>query len=65
MMTPMNPLGWMVADPPREVVPMNDIRDHVPGMRCACQPEVDEYLTVVHNSFDRREDYEQKRRRHQ
>lgn len=65
MMSPFNPLGWMAADAPREVVPMNDIREHTSGMRCICQPEVDECMTIIHSAFDRREDYEQKRRRHQ
>jgi hypothetical protein len=61
---PFNPLAWTLLHPqPAEVVPMNDIREHVPGMRCWCRPEVDEASTIVHQALDRRDDFMERRRR--
>jgi hypothetical protein len=61
---PFNPLAWTTFhQPPVEVVPMNDIREHVPGMRCWCQPEVDDCLVIIHNALDRRDEFMTKRRR--
>lgn len=60
---PPSPLGWTEFDPPRELVPLNDVRQHVQGMRCWCDPEVDETMTVIHRACDRREDYIQGRRK--
>jgi hypothetical protein len=48
---------------PNEVVPLNDIREHVPGMHCWCRPEVDETMLTIHNALDRRDDYMEGRRR--
>lgn len=60
---PPSPLAWMVMSTPPEVVPGNDIVAHTPGMRCWCNPWVDEQLTIVHNAKDGRDDYIEKRRR--
>ncbi len=45
------------------VYPVNDFRQHVlEGATCWCRPEVDEeYMLVIHNSMDRREEYEEGR----
>jgi hypothetical protein len=42
------------------VIPTNDLREHVASTDCWCKPtEDDEYPTVwVHNSMDRREEFE-------
>lgn len=61
---PPSPLAWTVFDPPREFMPMNDIREHVPGMACWCNPEVDETMAIIHRALDRREDYMAGHRRH-
>lgn len=60
---PYSPLAWTVMERPGEVVPMNDIRDHITGMRCWCKPEVDECMTTIHNALDRRDDFMAGRRR--
>lgn len=60
---PPSPLAWTVFDPPHEYIPMNDIVEHTPGMKCVCRPEVDETMAIVHRAVDRREDYMEKRRR--
>jgi hypothetical protein len=60
---PPSPLAWVVMERPNEVVPLNDIREHVPGMRCWCKPEVDDCLITIHNALDRRDDFLEKRRR--
>jgi hypothetical protein len=60
---PFSPLAWTVMGQPNEVVPMNDIREHVQGMRCWCSPDVDESMTIIHNALDRRDDYMEGRRR--
>jgi hypothetical protein len=52
------------------VHPLDDLRDHVtsgwPANRCWCNPNVEEQdgggTLVVHNSMDRREEYEQGRK---
>lgn len=51
------------------VHPRDDLRDHVtsgwPARRCWCNPCVEEQdggTLVVHNSMDRREEYEQGRK---
>ena len=42
------------------VYPVNDLREHVlDGVTCWCRPELDEECgLVIHNSMDRREEYE-------
>jgi hypothetical protein len=42
------------------VVPLNDLREHIASLDCWCKPtEEDEWPDVlVHNSMDRREEYE-------
>lgn len=60
---PYSPLAWQALSNPAEVVPMNDIREHVPGMRCWCCPDVDETMVIVHNALDRRDEFMEKRRR--
>lgn len=60
---PPNPLAWTAFNPPHEYMPMNDIRDHTSGMRCWCEPEVDETMAIVHRAIDRRDEYMEGRRR--
>lgn len=47
------------------VTPRDDLREHIDGMDCWCRPERHpEFLTIViHNSMDRREEYETGKRR--
>lgn len=41
------------------VIPVNDLREHDLVATCWCRPEVDDdHSLVIHNSMDRREDYE-------
>lgn len=41
------------------VIPVDDLREHEMASTCWCGPEVDEeFDLVIHNSMDRREDYE-------
>jgi hypothetical protein len=41
------------------VYPVSDLRKHeTEGEDCWCQPIIDEYGVVVHNSMDQREKYE-------
>ena len=53
----------------QHVYPVDDLREHVTsdhmGARCWCKPaeeEVNGGLLVIHNSMDRREEYEQGRK---
>ena len=41
------------------VMPIGDLREHFPSVACWCKPRVEEGV-IVHNSLDRREDYEPK-----
>jgi hypothetical protein len=63
IMGPPNALAWAVLERPNEIVPMNDIREHVTGMRCWCNPEVDETMMTIHNALDGRDEFMEGRRR--
>lgn len=61
--------GWGVyvemvdATPQAHVTPNNDLQEHVHTPECWCQPDWHEDGEVwVHNSKDRREEFEQGRR---
>ena len=45
-------------------MPVGDLREHVESRDCWCRPNVDEEfpMVVVHQSMDRREEYEQGRK---
>lgn len=43
------------------VVPINDLREHQENEKCWCRPNDDEGV-IVHNSMDRREEYERGRK---
>jgi len=43
------------------VVPLNDYRDHETSHKCWCKPYEDDGLWI-HNSMDRREEYEEGRK---
>ena len=43
------------------VIPLDDLREHVCSAGCWCKPEVDEGV-IIHNSMDRREEYEEGRK---
>ncbi len=54
--------NWIaLADPP-EVVPRNDLREHVFGRKCWCKP-FEEDGVIVHNSADGRERFERLERK--
>lgn len=42
------------------VHPEDDLKKHVLDRNCWCRPIVDSGYLIVHNSLDRREDYEDK-----
>lgn len=48
------------------VIPNNDLREHVSRPDCWCKPVEHEETSGlwVHNSLDRREEYEEGRRKH-
>lgn len=48
------------------VLPVNDLRDHEETADCWCRPrrEDDAYGVIIHNSMDRREEYENGRAKH-
>ncbi len=51
---------------PLHVYPVNDLYKHdtLGGQECWCEPEVEhDGMLIVHNSADRREDYESGRRK--
>lgn len=50
--------GWVLLAQPWEVMPTDDIKEHVSGLECGCRPTADDEGTIVHNAFDHREDYE-------
>lgn len=57
--------GWNLTGPVAGLwhnYPVQDLREHaLDGLTCWCRPTLDpesEGLLVVHNSADRREDYE-------
>lgn len=58
------PWGWSMLihqeTKARQLVPNLDTRGHQPDQQCWCHPWVDAVGTLVHNSRDRRELYEQK-----
>ncbi len=45
------------------ILPINDLREHEESVNCWCGPEEDVDGLIVHNSMDRREDYETKLRK--
>lgn len=58
--TGMTPKGFMVT----HVIPVGDTYDHEFSDQCWCQPELDdEYWVATHHSADRREDFENGRRK--
>lgn len=57
-------MPWLAAiadDGTRYVLPIDDLRPHEHGPECWCQP-IDNDGVFVHNSLDRREEYERGRR---
>lgn len=58
--------GWMVIEngEGRHVVPINDLKDHPRSLLCWCHPFRDhrDPNVFVHNSMDRREEYEEGRK---
>lgn len=45
------------------VLPVNDLKEHIESRDCWCKPREDDGV-IVHNSMDRREEYEQGRKMH-
>jgi hypothetical protein len=43
-------------------IPADDLREHTESSACWCNPREDEPGLWIHNSMDRREEYEQGRR---
>lgn len=60
----MNSIRWLVipVNPPN-VIPEDDLREHELSMQCWCCPVEDSEFVVVHNSMDRREEYEHGQRK--
>lgn len=54
--------GWTAYADPTEVVPNNDLMPHISGAGCWCKPKLDEEV-LVHNSMDKREEYERGERK--
>ena len=57
--------GWIAEfsdGHPPQVIPTLDLREHERSSRCWCCPTWDEGV-VVHHSMDRREEYENGRRK--
>ena len=50
-------MDWQAQNNPPEVTPINDLREHIPGVDCWCQPFMDEDV-IVHNALDGRERFE-------
>lgn len=48
---------WLALSNPPEVVPIDDLREHEEGSCCWCRP-LDDDGVIVHNSMDRREEFE-------
>lgn len=48
---------WIAFTNPLEVLPRNDLREHVFGRKCWCKP-FEEDDVIVHNSMDGRERFE-------
>lgn len=44
------------------VLPINDLKEHEESESCWCNPEYDEGV-IIHNSMDRREEYETGKRK--
>lgn len=52
--------GWAVFEG-GIVAPVNDLRDHeLANQDCWCRPRLEEGI-IIHNSMDRREEYEEGR----
>lgn len=45
------------------VLPINDLKDHIERSDCWCRPQEDEGV-IIHNSMDRREEYEHGRKKY-
>ena len=46
------------------VMPNNDLRDHIDAPHCWCKPEFDaDFNIYIHKSMDRREDFEEGKRK--
>lgn len=44
------------------IEPVEDLKEHILTKNCWCLPTIDEeYDLIIHNSMDRREEYEQGR----
>jgi hypothetical protein len=55
MMTKMNQQNKIYS----HVFPLNDLKEHIlSGSNCSCNPTIDDNGIVIHNSFDRREIWE-------
>lgn len=48
------------------VLPIGDLREHSQSYACWCRPtrDEDEPRVIIHNSMDRREEYERGRAKH-
>jgi len=47
-------MKWVVTDNPLEVSPVGDLKPHLSGAGCWCNPFMDDEV-IVHNSLDGRE----------
>lgn len=51
--------GWEVTDD-AQVIPVSDSRKHILSEKCWCKPTMTENGVLIHNSTDKRENYETK-----
>lgn len=58
-----SPVGWALMNEPWEVLPFNDVHQHVSGVECWCRPRIDDDEVIVHNAADCREDYVERGRK--
>lgn len=59
--------GWEHIAEKIHVVPVNDLREHeTDGKKCWCKPRLstENENIIIHNSMDRREEYENGRPKH-
>jgi hypothetical protein len=55
--------SWVMMKDPWEAFPTDDLLQHCKGVSCACHPAYNDEDVLLHNAFDRREDYETGKRR--
>ena len=47
---------WLIQD--GHVIPLDDLSNHTFDEQCLCDPELNEDGVIIHNAYDKREQYE-------